>query len=148
MQHLQKVLIFLTSVLFVIFAVQFGLAQYEYLTWPEPMLGFAVDAAPQYPVALYHAISLLLLVSIIVADKYITAFLIVISYGIIHSFGTFWRLRSGFFGGDMCPDGGLCYMALRRATWFDWTSTFILISLLCLIVVAVIVGGRRKIVVT
>lgn len=69
MQHLQKVLIFLTSVLFVIFAVQFGLAQYEYLTWPEPMLGFAVDAAPQYPVALYHAISLLLLVSIIVADK-------------------------------------------------------------------------------
>ena len=54
MLNLCKILIIASALLCAAFLVKFGLAAYENATWPDPPHGFAVDAAPQHIVGLYH----------------------------------------------------------------------------------------------
>lgn len=87
---------------------------------------FSCDYVPQHPVALLHIISFALLAAVVFARKYYTALAVAVGYVAISLFGTYSRLGTGFFGGDMCPEGHLCFTAIRRATWFDWTALIIL----------------------
>lgn len=144
MRSLRIILIVAAALLCIVFTVQLGLSVYEDATWPKPSPGFAVDAAPQYTVGLYHALSIFLLLSLIHARVYLTAFLLSAGYILVHSYATYWRLRTGFFGGDMCPDGGFCKAALRRGSLFDWTATVLLLVIFCLIVAALFYRGRTR----
>jgi hypothetical protein len=83
---------------------------------------------------LYHGLSIFLLLTIIFAKRYFTSFFLTTGYMFVHVYGTRERLCSGFFGGDLCPDGGLSFWAISRATWFDWTSTGLLLIIFWIIV--------------
>jgi len=88
--------------------------------------GFSCDYVPQHPVGLLHALSFVLLGTVAFAKKYYWALTVAIVYLALHIFGTYARLGTGSFGGDMCPEGHPCWVALRRATWFDQTAFIIL----------------------
>ena len=88
--------------------------------------GFSCDAVPQHPVALLHVLSFVLLVAVALARKYYWALAVAVGYFALDIFGTYGRLGTGFFGGNMCPEGPPCWAAIRRATWFDLTALVIL----------------------
>ncbi|CAN5554403.1 hypothetical protein BH10ACI2_BH10ACI2_08660 [soil metagenome] len=134
----------ITFVLLVCFSIQLYLNQNEWASQQTPPGGFAVDFGQDYPVGRYHFLALGILLTLIFAQKYISTVLLVFSYATIHAFATFWRIRTGLFGGDMCPEGGLCYKALRRATWFDWTATGLILIILCLATAATIVQVQAR----
>lgn len=138
---LQKLLIAASVVLSVGFLVQFGLSAYEQATWPvnEPgKINFAVDAAPQYSVGLYHGLWSFILLALIFAKRYIAALSVSVSYLILHAYGTSTRLCTGFLGGDLCPEGPISWWAISRASWFDWLSTFLLLVIIILTVMLVV----------
>jgi hypothetical protein len=88
--------------------------------------GFSCDYVPQHPFALLHSLSFALLATVVFARKYYTALAVAVGYAGVDILGTYSRLGTGFFGGNMCPQGHPCLAALRRATWFDWTALMIL----------------------
>jgi hypothetical protein len=94
---------------------------------------FSCDWVPQHPVALLHAVSFALLAAVVFARKYYTALAVAVGYAAVDVFGTYVRLGTGFFGGNMCPEGHPCWAAIRRATWFDWTALTILLITIVLI---------------
>lgn len=144
MRSLRVILIASTAILCLGFGVQFGLSEYERLTWPEPTPGFSMDAVPQYTVGVYHGLSFFLLLSLIFARKHVTALLLSAGYIIVHALATYVRLRTGFFGGDMCPEGGLCSRAILRASWFDWTATGLLLIIFSLVIASLFLQGRNR----
>ena len=144
MLNLRKILILASTLLCAAFLVQFGLSAYEDATWPDPSHGFAVDAAPQYIVGWYHWLSVFLLSSIIFAKRYFTSFFLSMGYIFVHIYGTRERLCTGFFGGDLCPDGGFSFWAISRTTWFDWTSTDLLLTIFWIIVVYIVTRRQTQ----
>lgn len=88
---------------------------------------FSCDWVPQHPVALFHALSFALLAAVVFARKYYIALAVAVCYAMVDVFGTYSRLGTGYFGGNMCPDGNPCWAAIRRATWFDWTALTLLV---------------------
>jgi hypothetical protein len=144
MPNLRKILILASALLCIAFLVQFGLSVYEDATWPEPSPGFAVDAAPQYSLGLYHGLSIFLLLSIIFAKRYSTSFFLSMGYLFVHIYGTRERLCTGFLGGDLCPDGGFSFWAISRATWFDWTSTGLLLIIFWIVLVYIFIWRRTQ----
>ena len=129
------------------FCIQFGLSLYEAWTWPEPTFGFAVDAPPQYAIGLYHGLFAFLFASLVYAKQYRFALIVNVGYITFHLYATYIRLCSGFFGGDLCPDGHLTAMAFRRVSLFDWTSTVLIVAsffLLLAILVSRRVGRRYE----
>src|SRR5436190_10023481 len=122
----RKILIVASAMLFAAFLIQFGLSIYEQATWPVTKPGkisFAVDAAPQYSVGLFHGLSFFLLLTVVFAKRYIASFLLALGYFLLNAFATSATLCAGFFGGDLCPDGPISWWAIGRASWFDWLST-------------------------
>ncbi len=103
---------------------------------------FSCDAVPQHPVGLFHSFSFALLAAVVFARKYYTALAVAVGYLALAVFGTYSRLGTGFFGGDMCPEGHPCWSAIRRATWFDWSATTVLAVSIVLITWKV--WDRRK----
>ncbi len=144
MLNLCKILIIASALLCAAFLVKFGLAAYENATWPDPPHGFAVDAAPQHIVGLYHGLSVLLLLSIIFAKRYFTSFFLSVGYILVHLYETRERLCTGFLGSDFCPDGGFSFRAISRATWFDWTSTGLVLTIFWIIVVYIVTRRRTQ----
>lgn len=144
MTNIRKILILAAAFLCIAFFVQFGLSTYENATWPKPAPGFAVDAHRQYSVGLYHGLSIFLLLSIIFAKRYLTSFSLSIGYMFVHIYGIRERLCTGFLGGDLCPNGGFSFWAISRSTWFDWTSTGLLLIIFCIIVASIFINRRTQ----
>ena len=143
----RTILIAASAMLFAAFLIQLGLSIYEQATWPVTKPGeisFAVDAAPQYSVGLFHGLSFLLLLSVIFAKRYIIALSLSVGYFLLHAFATSARLCAGFFGGDLCPDGPISWWAISRASWFDWLSTFLLLLIVGLTASVVIRNARFR----
>ncbi len=144
MTNIRKTLILAAAFLCIAFFVQFGLSIYENATWPEPSLGFAVDAPRQYSVGLYHGLSIFLLLSIIFAKRYFASFFLSITYIFVHIYGIQLKLCTGFLGGNLCPDGGFSFWAISRATWFDWTSTGLLLMIFCILVASLFIRRHTQ----
>ncbi len=142
MRILQNSLIIAASLLCIVFTIQFGLSEYEFLTWPKATQGFSNDGVPQYTVGRYHVMSFFLLGAVLVARKYYWVFALALTYFFLSVFSTYARLGTGFFGGDMCPEGHPCLRAIRRASWFDWTATSLLLLLIILSSVALYFSAR------
>jgi len=137
---LRGVLIVLIAGLCIAFVVEFWMSIDEERRIAEACaetnggsIKFSCDSVPQHPVALLHAVSFALLAAVVFARKYYTALAVAIGYTAIDVLGTYSRIGTGFFGGNMCPDGHPCWAAIRRATWFDWTALIILVTSLPLI---------------
>lgn len=88
--------------------------------------GFSCDSVPQYVVGGFHFVSFIVLTLVIVTRRYLWLIVALTAYLSFHIYGTCARIGTGFFGGDMCPNGHPCMQAIRRASWFDWTATTIL----------------------
>jgi len=127
MRILRLITILAVVALCVSFSIQLGLMVNERLNWAKPPTGFAVDSAPQYTVGLFHIMSFFLLGALVVARKYYWSVGLAIVYLSLNVYGTYARLGTGFLGGDMCPEGHPCLRAIRRASWFDWTATILLL---------------------
>jgi hypothetical protein len=107
--------------------------------------GFSCDAVPQHLVGGFHVFSLVLLGWVIFTKHYRSAFFAAALYLVIHLFATYSRLSTGFFGGDMCPDGHPCILAIRRASTFDWFATaLIAIALIFIGVLSMFRGNDRE----
>ena len=107
--------------------------------------GFSCDAVPQYMVGGFHFFSFILLSLVFFSRRYFWLIVAVLAYLSLHIYGTYARIGTGFFGGDMCPDGHPCIQAIRRASWFDWTATAILTISLFLTITLAVVSRRSKI---
>lgn len=126
---IRGVLIILIAGLCIAFVTEFSLNNDELRRIQEACAsspGFSCDYVPQHPVALLHSLSFVLLVTVVFARKYYWAFTVAVGYLALDIFGTYARLATGFFDGNMCPDGHPCWAAIRRATWFDWAAFMIL----------------------
>ena len=106
--------------------------------------GFSCDYVPQHPVALLHVLSFVLLVTVAFARKYYWALAVAVGYFALDIFGTYGRLGTGFFGGNMCPDGDPCWAAIRRATWFDWTALTVL-AVSTILITCKVLHRRREV---
>lgn len=144
MRVLRVVILVLLVLLCGAFSIQFYLFQNELINQPEPSPYFSADAAPQYAVGGYHFLAFFVLGAVILARKYYWAFGLAVTYFLLNIFATYARLGTGFFGGDMCPDGHPCLLAIRRASWFDWTAAVLLLGSLVLISVALYSSGRGR----
>lgn len=105
--------------------------------------GWAVDAFPEYTVGLYHGLSFILLLSAVFAKRYFAVFYVSVCYMLLNAYATYVFLGTGFFGGEMCPQGGLCWRAISRASWFDWTAASLLLLIFCLTVGALFLHRRN-----
>ena len=144
---IRKILIAASVFLCVGFLVQFGLSLYEYATWPAPEQGtisFAVDAPPEYSVGLFHGLSFFLLLTVVFAKRYFAALSLGVVYFVLYAFPTSSRLCTGFFGGDLCPDGPISLWAINRASWFDWLATFLLLLIIGLTATVVRRSARSR----
>ena len=106
--------------------------------------GWSCDAVPQYLVGGFHLVSFIVLTLVIFSRRYFWLMVAVTSYLSLHIYGTYVRIGTGFFGGDMCPDGHPCMRAIRGASWFDCTATVILtIAILLTFALAVVTRKPR-----
>ena len=147
MRYLHLILLILLVTLCVGFTVQFWLMQSEMqqirascLKYPQ----FSCDAFPEHIVGVFHVLSFALLAAVIFAKKYYWAFGLATTYFMLHVLATYARLSTGFFGGDMCPDGHPCLQAIRRASGFDWTALAVLSFSVVLITTILIMKWRTE----
>ena len=146
-RYIRIVLIILLVVLCAVFMWQFINMILEHSAiWAacDEHPGFSCDAVPQYLVGGFHFFSFILLTLVLFSRRYFWLMLAVATYLSLHIYGTYARLGTGFFGGDMCPDGHPCFQAIRRASWFDWTATSILTISLFLTFALAVVGMKSK----
>ena len=118
----------LPVITFICFLIQFCLEIMADLG-REPTPGFAVDA-PEYLVPLYHVILILLIVAVLFGRKYYTALTFALLYFALHFWGIYARLQGCFLGGDICPPVPLWSKVVARLSWFDWTATFVIPTIL------------------
>jgi hypothetical protein len=85
------------------------------------------------------------LLGAVVVRQYGFALVVAVGYLALDIFGTYQRLGTGFFGGDMCPEGHPCWAAIRRATWFDRTALIILAVSIILLLWKVLTTAKREI---
>lgn len=104
---------------------------------------WSCDQVPQHPVALLHALSFVLFAAVVFARKYYMSLVVGLGYLALDIYGTYSRLGTGFFGGNMCPDGHPCWAAIRRGTWFDWAALVILTVSIALISLAICKGKKE-----
>lgn len=146
-RSLRTVLLTLLAVLCLTFSWQFINAALEYRAiWAScnEHPGFSCDAVPQYTVGGFHFFSFILFTFVFFSRRYFWIIFAVIPYISLHVYGTYLRIGTGFFGGDMCPNGHPCMRAIQRASWFDWTAAIILIIALLLTLALVIVTRRSE----
>lgn len=124
--------------------INMQLEQRAIWTWCNENPGFSCDSFPVHMVGGFHFFSFILLALVILSRRYFGLLATLATYLLIHIFGTYERIGTGYFGGDMCPDGHPCFQAIRRASWFDWTATSLLTISIVLTLILASIGNRSK----
>ncbi len=89
-------------------------------------ISFSCDAVPQHIVGGFHFLAFIFLAIVVFSRRYLWILVLALNYLAIHLFATYERIGTGFFGGDMCPNGHPCLQAIQRASLFDWFATVVL----------------------
>lgn len=149
MKKMRMILIAAAALLSICFIVQLMLSVDEMRTLREARNEtaenpFIADVVPQHPVGMYHALSLVLLLSVMFAKRYLTAFFVATGYMLLNCYATYQNLRTGSLGGNICPEGGLCWRAIGRASWFDWSSAILLLLISCLLIDVLFLQRRES----
>jgi hypothetical protein len=142
MKKLRIILVVAALLLCICFCIELALSIEDMHSSTAAAKGFPVHTFPEYSVALYHGISFFLFLTVLFAKRYFAVFFVSVGYMLFNAYATYVFLRTGFFGGDMCPQGGLCWRAISRASWFDWTAASLLLLIFCLTVIALFLRRR------